>query len=1373
VNHDVSAHRPEPVGSPVLRHLGVALLAVLALVAATLTAAVPARAATGTAHGLKAEYYGSIDHTTFELTGSPTATVLEQSLDVTDLVPTYQQRTGATTYTGVRWTGFLTAPSSGIYRFEIQADNGFRLWVDGQQLLDHWVNDWDNPQTSTAITLAAGQRYAFRLELFQATGGANVHVRWVLPDGTEQQIPVGAITPPDDFEVPDVTAAVTTDGKDVHVGLAGAVAGVDDAFASHLTLLVGGATLPITTVSRGTDGASLELSPSAPIAASVSVRLVYDGAGGLTVTGSSLPSFDVPATNASTYTMQTTSADDVDPSDPLPEYPRPQLVRQRWQNLNGQWEFQAATSAFAVPFGQTLTERVTVPYPTESKLSGLGRHEDHMVYRRTFTVPAGWSVGSGQRLVLNFGAVDQHAEVFVNGTKVADHTGGYDAFSADVTDALAASGPNELVLHVTDTTDRSTPIGKQRANAGGIFYTSSSGIWQTVWMEPVPAASITRLDLTPDIDTSTLAVALHTTSASSAATATVVVRDRTGAEVGRQTGPAAAVIQVPVAHEHLWSPDDPYLYDLTVTLEDGATTDTATSYVGMRKIEVRKNADGVNRVFLNNVQTFLLATLDQGFWPDGVYTAPTDEALAWDIQATKDLGFNTIRKHIKVEPDRWYYHADQIGMMVWQDMPGAGDGVRPDATAQVEIKKQLEDMVQQHRSFTSIIGWIPFNEGWGEWDKNDTGAIADWVKSMDPSRLVDAASGNEPSYGLIWGLGDSGKGDMVDQHTYPGPTVVHPDATRAAMDGEHGGISLAIPGRTWAAGAVNPYGGVDTPEALTAAYVRNNAGLIAPAQSDLSGSVYTQITDVEGEVNGLYTYDRAVLKVDPDTVRAINRKIIEVGSGARTLPPSSTGLAGVAAWSLDEGSGTTSTDVTGNGHTLTLHGGTTWDTSTPGDGGRSLRFDGTGYATAQLPELDTTASYTVQARVRLDSIDGDWGSAASMDALGDDGNSPFYLQYGKNIGGDGIGGYGMSFTGARAVKLADPDYGQWHQLTGVRDAAAGTLTMYVDGVAGSTYQTRSATLSDGTFTLGRAQWDNTRVDYLVGAVDEVKVYDQALTAAQVAASSGTPVVPEASSMSAGGVVTVPSVPGVRYTVTVDGRTVAPAGGKVSLSLGQTAVVTAVAEAGFAFGVATTTTSWTHVYGQRLVAADPVVAGKAQVGQTLTARTPGWTPGTSFTYQWRADGAPVVGGTRATLTVAAGLKGKRLSVTVTGTRAGDTTVVRTSALTAAVVAGVLKAAKPKIKGKAKVGKKLKAKPGAWTAGTTLSYRWFQNGKPVKGKKGAKKKLVLKKKQQGKKITVRVTGTKPGWTTVTKRSKPTKKVKAAKKIATTRVTARRKA
>lgn len=767
-----------------------------------------------------------------------------------------------------------------------------------------------------------------------------------------------------------------------------------------------------------------------------------------------------------------------------------------------------------------------VPYPIESALSGIQRHEDHMVYRRTFEVPSGWGVGSGQRVLLNFGAVDYDATVFVNGSEVARHIGGYESFGADVTDALT-TGPNELVVRVMDTTG-GFPKGKQSANPSGIFYTPSSGIWQTVWPEPVAPAHIDKLTLTPDVPSSTLAATVAAPAASPSARVTVTAFDAEGAEVGQATGAPGEKLSVPIPDARLWSPDDPYLYDLTATVADGGTTDTVRSYARMRSIGL-DTVGGSQRIVLNGQQTFLLSTLDQGYWPDGVYTAPTDAALKWDIQQTKDLGFNTIRKHIKVEPARWYYYADLLGMIVWQDMPSGGNA---DDDARDGFRTELTGMVDQLDSVTSIIGWVPFNEGWGEWDRTATGRIADAVKAQDPSRLVNAHSG----VNCCNSKGDSGRGDVIDWHQYTGPALPHPDATRAAIDGEHGGFSYSDPAHTWPGGSVNPYGEVDSPAELTAVYVKNTAALIAPAQQDLSGSIYTQITDVEGEVNGFWTYDRRVLKMDAAQVRAINRKVIEVGSQPRTLPEPTGGTDGVAYWPLNASSGTEAADATGNGHTLAA-GSPDWQ---QGRLGSALGFGAAEQtATASVPEIDTTASYTVSAWVRMDALPsaGTYATVASMDGL--TGRSAFFLQY-----GDPVKGFAFSFPdGPPAVAAVTPTLGSWHHLTGVRDAVSGELTLYLDGERAATQRSAGGTASTGEFQLGRGQWDGKPVDLLTGAVDEVHLYDRALSAAEVAALAAPPaptvVVPPAVAFTdapgtADDSYTIPAATGVEYLVSIDG-----------------------------------------------------------------------------------------------------------------------------------------------------------------------------------------------------------------------------------------------
>lgn len=578
--------------------------------------------------------------------------------------------------------------------------------------------------------------------------------------------------------------------------------------------------------------------------------------------------------------LTTPWTDQVSPSNALPEYPRPQLTRARWQNLNGVWQFAGASAGEVPPVGEDLTESILVPYPTESALSGIERHEDRMWYRRTFEVPTSWQVGEGQRLRLHFGAVDHAATVWVNGTEVAEHTGGYTAFSADVTDALAPSGLQEIVVGVEDRTDATwQPVGKQRnVPDRGIFYTGSSGIWQTVWMEPVPARGyVADLDTVTDVDTDTLTLTVDTGGDASGLTVRAVVRDG-DVQVATAEGVPGRPLDVRVPDAHLWSPDDPFLYELGVTLLDGdQEVDGVASYVGMREVGTVQGADGRLRITLNHEILFLMSTLDQGFWPDGIYTAPTDEALRFDVAEAKRLGFNAIRKHVKVEPDRWYHHADTLGLLVWQDMPSMRTGGIPPPDAQAEFEHQLHEIVDQHDSWTSVIGWIPFNEGWGEWSRESTGRIADSVAAQDPTRLVNAHSG----VNCCASHGDSGRGDVIDWHAYTGPADPTPDDHRVAVDGEHGGFGLEVPGHMWFEDGHAYQMAQDSGE-LTRLYVENQRELIPIAQQrGISGAVYTQITDIEHEVNGFFTYDRRVEKMDFDQVRAVNDAVVR--NAARPL----------------------------------------------------------------------------------------------------------------------------------------------------------------------------------------------------------------------------------------------------------------------------------------------------------------------------------------------------------------------------------------------------------------------------------------------------------------------------------------------------------
>lgn len=544
--------------------------------------------------------------------------------------------------------------------------------------------------------------------------------------------------------------------------------------------------------------------------------------------------------------LMTRWAADVSPTNARPEYPRPMMTRPDWLNLNGLWQFRTAVDGEAAPIGQTLAESILVPYPVESALSGLGRHESRMWYRRTFDVPAGWT---GKRILLNFDAVDWQATVIVNGKQVGSHRGGYDRFSFDITSALNATGPQELIVFVYDPTDQgSQPRGKQVISPTDIWFSPASGIWGTVWLEPVPSTRIASIHTTPDIDAGTLRLAVQMTNPDAALTVKATVTDA-GAEVTTLSGPASAEMTIPVPSPKLWTPDSPHLYDLTVDLYRGTTlVDEIGSYFGMRKISIGKDAKGITRILLNGSFVFQVGPLDQGFWPDGIYTAPTDDALKYDIQIEKRFGFNMIRKHIKVEPDRWYYWCDKLGMLVWQDMPS---GNNSDSDAHIQFELEMKRMIQSHWNYPSIVMWIVFNEGWGQYD---TARIANRAKAIDPSRLVNNATG--------WN--DAGVGDIVDKHIYPGPGCFNPEPTRASVNGECGNVWVNIPGHLWTRAGFT-YDPTYSPEEgahnyynlMQQAYVlRDNPGM--------SGLVFTENVDVETERAGLITYDRAVNKVDPD-----------------------------------------------------------------------------------------------------------------------------------------------------------------------------------------------------------------------------------------------------------------------------------------------------------------------------------------------------------------------------------------------------------------------------------------------------------------------------------------------------------------------------
>lgn len=570
--------------------------------------------------------------------------------------------------------------------------------------------------------------------------------------------------------------------------------------------------------------------------------------------------------------IKTSWGEQLDPKNVLPEYPRPIMERSDWKNLNGLWKYAITKKGDPTP--AAYQGDILVPFAVESSLSGVGKminEKEELWYQRTFDVPSNWR---GKQILLHFGAVDWKAEVWVNDVKVGEHTGGFTPFYFDITSVLN-KGNNDLVVKVWDPSDRGEqPRGKQIANPHGIWYTPVTGIWQTVWLEPVATQYITNLKTTPDIDNNSVKVevAANTTSADK-----VEVKVFDGKNL---VAKGAALNGVPVelampANAKLWSPDSPFLYNMKVTLyKDGKAIDQVKSYTAMRKYSIRKGQNGITRLQLNNKDYFQFGPLDQGWWPDGLYTAPTDEALVYDLKKTKDFGYNMVRKHVKVEPARWYTHCDQLGLIVWQDMPNGGPSpqwqarnyfngreVIRSAASEANYRKEWKEIIDCLYSYPSIAVWVPFNEAWGQFK---TPEIVAWTKEYDPSRLVNPASGGN-HYTC---------GDILDLHHYPGPNMFLYDPRRATVLGEYGGIGLVVEGNTWVNDKKNwGYVKFNTSDEVTNEYIKYGKHLLELIQKGFSAAVYTQTTDVEGEINGLMTYDRKVIKMNEAKVREINQQI--------------------------------------------------------------------------------------------------------------------------------------------------------------------------------------------------------------------------------------------------------------------------------------------------------------------------------------------------------------------------------------------------------------------------------------------------------------------------------------------------------------------
>ena len=553
-------------------------------------------------------------------------------------------------------------------------------------------------------------------------------------------------------------------------------------------------------------------------------------------------------------------------------YPRPIMERPDWQNLNGEWDYAITPLNSTIP--HDYDGKILVPFPVESQLSGVEKRlseNDALWYKRTFTIPSSWRQ---QKVLLHFGAVDWQADVWVNGIKVGTHTGGYTPFAFDITAALR-KGENVLDVRVVDTTDKGyQPRGKQVSNPGGIWYTPVSGIWQTVWLEPVAPIYIKNVRTLPDIDRNILSLDVEKSEQYADIVAEVNVYDN-GKLVARgsSVNNAAVEVQMP-ADVKLWSPASPFLYDVEVIIKRGGKQlDKVDSYAAMRKFSTRRDADGIVRMQLNNKDLFQFGTLDQGWWPDGLYTAPSHEALVYDIDKTKEWGFNMIRKHVKVEPAVWYTHCDRVGMIVWQDMP-SGDSCYPwqnrqyfqgsenvrSAASEAYFRKEWREIMDYLYSYPSIAVWVPFNEAWGQFK---TVEITQWTQNYDPSRLVNSASG-----GNFFACGD-----IVDLHNYPAPEMYLYDATRANVLGEYGGIGYVVEGHLWEPNRNWGYIQYNSSEAVTNEYVKYAEMLLDFIRRGFTAAIYTQTTDVEVEVNGIMTYDRKVVKMDEARIKEINNRI--------------------------------------------------------------------------------------------------------------------------------------------------------------------------------------------------------------------------------------------------------------------------------------------------------------------------------------------------------------------------------------------------------------------------------------------------------------------------------------------------------------------
>ncbi|MBK7132377.1 MAG: chitobiase/beta-hexosaminidase C-terminal domain-containing protein [Bacteroidales bacterium] len=558
-------------------------------------------------------------------------------------------------------------------------------------------------------------------------------------------------------------------------------------------------------------------------------------------------------------------AEDVDPLKPWLQYPRPDLKRNAWMNLNGLWEY-AITAKGTKP--EKWDGNILVPYPVESALSGVKKRvseSENLWYRRTFKVPNVWSK---KQILLNFEACDWETTVWIDGKEAGSHKGGYDPFTFNITETLADQKEHEILVCVWDPTNKGAqPRGKQVSNPGGIWYTPTTGIWQTVWIEPVNASYISSFRTVTNIDNGTVTFIADVKNGETS-TLNFIIRDK-DSKVAEVSGKPGEEITARIENPQLWSPENPFLYDVEAKLKNGnKVVDEIRTYTGLRKISTGKTDDGFTRILLNNKFIFQNGPLDQGFWPDGLYTPPTEKAMVYDIEMTKKMGFNMLRKHVKVENRIFYYWCDKLGILVWQDMP-SGDrhinGSMPDIEKSKEATEQyeyeLKRMIDTKYNHPSIIMWVPFNEGWGQFE---TGRITQLTKDYDPTRLVNSASG--------WT--DRGTGDVNDIHHYPDPVCPPAEEKRAIVLGEFGGLGLPLQGHTWEQKNWGYRNMEDSLQLLSKYEAYYDQVHKFVKENGLSATIYTQTTDVETETNGLMTYDRKVNKMGVENVFRANNNIV-------------------------------------------------------------------------------------------------------------------------------------------------------------------------------------------------------------------------------------------------------------------------------------------------------------------------------------------------------------------------------------------------------------------------------------------------------------------------------------------------------------------